>query len=310
MDKSIFSSFTGYFNYNYYQTRKWGMLVTVIMVWGLLSCGMVNDPEAAGKELFDNDNLVAWCIVPFDAMERSPKERAAMLEDLGFTKMAWDWRMEHIETLPEEIESLQGRGIELAAVWLWLDRHASQGLQPHHHQIFDAVGESGLETTYWVSFGNDFFEGLTCDEKVENAANAISLVHDRVRGDRGRIALYNHMDWFGEPENQICIIEKLGRDSIGIVYNFHHAHHQVEDFPRLLEMMMPYLYTVNLNGMRMDGPKILDLGSGDLEAGMIRTLAESGFKGTIGILGHTEGEDIEKVLLRNLVGLERIREQL
>lgn len=286
------------------------MLVTVIMVWGLLSCGMDNDPEAAGKEIFDNDNLVAWCIVPFDAMERSPKERAAMLEDLGFTKMAWDWRMEHIETLPEEIESLQRHGIELTAVWLWLDRHASEGLQPHHHQIFDAVGESGLETTYWVSFGNDFFEGLTGDQKVENAVNAISLVHDRVRRDRGRIALYNHMDWFGEPDNQIRIIEKLGRDSIGIVYNFHHAHHQVEEFPRLLEMMMPYLYTVNLNGMRMDGPKILDLGSGDLEAEMIRTLAESGFKGTIGILGHTEGEDIEKVLLRNFAGLERIREQL
>lgn len=289
---------------------KWCVPVIAIMVWGLFSCSINNDPEVAGKELFDSENLVAWCIVPFDAMKRSPEERAEMLENLGFTKMAWDWRMEHIETLPEEIESLQKHGIELTAVWLWLDRHVSEGLQPHHHQIFDAVGESGLETTYWVSMGNDFFEGLTDNEKVENAAEAISLVHDRVRRDRGRIALYNHMDWFGEPENQIRIIEKLGRDSIGIVYNFHHAHQHVEAFPGLLEMMMPYLYTINLNGMRSDGPKILDLGSGDLEAEMIKTLAESGFKGTIGILGHTEGEDIEKVLSRNLEGLERIRGQL
>lgn len=286
------------------------MPVTGIMVWGLFSCGINNDSEAAGKELFDSENLVAWCIVPFDAMERSPAERAEMLEDLGFTKMAWDWRMEHIETLPDEIESLQKHGIELTAVWLWLDRHASEGLQPHHHQIFDAVEESGLETTYWVSIGNDFFEGLTDNEKVENAAEAISLVHDRVRRDRGRIALYNHMDWFGEPENQIRIIEKTGRDSIGIVYNFHHAHHHIEAFPGLLEMMMPYLYTVNLNGMTMDGPKILDLGSGDQEAEMMKALAESGFNGTIGILGHTEGEDIEKVLSRNLEGLERIMRQL
>jgi len=50
------------------------------------------------------------------------------------------------------------------------------------------------------------------------------------------------------------------------VYNFHHGHHQIDKFPALLEMMKPYLWTVNLNGMKRDGPKILDIGAGDLEA--------------------------------------------
>ena len=41
------------------------------------------DIAARAKELFRRDNLVAWCIVPFDAKKRGPEERAAMMEKLG-----------------------------------------------------------------------------------------------------------------------------------------------------------------------------------------------------------------------------------
>src|SRR5262249_40928452 len=49
----------------------------------------------AATELFRQDNLVAWCIVPFDAKKRGPEDRAAMLERLGFKHFAYDWRAEH-----------------------------------------------------------------------------------------------------------------------------------------------------------------------------------------------------------------------
>jgi hypothetical protein len=70
--------------------------------------------------------------------------------------------------------------------------------------------------------------------------------------------------------------------------------------------MMPYLWTINLNGMRAEGPKILDIGLGDREADMMRMVAESGYKGTIGILGHVEDEDVKETLMRNLNGLRAI----
>ena len=44
--------------------------------------------RAAEPLLFENANLVAWCIVPFDAKHRTPEERAAMLEKLGVKKFA------------------------------------------------------------------------------------------------------------------------------------------------------------------------------------------------------------------------------
>src|SRR5439155_11909566 len=37
-----------------------------------------------GYDLLARSNLVAWCIVPFDARKRGPEDRAAMLEKLGF----------------------------------------------------------------------------------------------------------------------------------------------------------------------------------------------------------------------------------
>src|SRR4051812_8327705 len=66
---------------------------------------------------FDRDNLVAWCIVPFDAKKRGPEERAAMLERLGFKRFAYDWRAEHVPTFDAELDALEKRGITLSAFW-------------------------------------------------------------------------------------------------------------------------------------------------------------------------------------------------
>jgi hypothetical protein len=69
-------------------------------------------PARAGKDIFAHDNLVPWCIVPFDAKKRGPEERAAMLEKLGFKHFAYDWRAEHVPTFAAEIEALKKHGVE------------------------------------------------------------------------------------------------------------------------------------------------------------------------------------------------------
>ena len=57
---------------------------------------------------------------------------------------------------------------------------------------------------------------------------------------------------------------------IRIVYNFHHGHHQLDRFGELLELMLPYLSAININGMKVEGPKIITLGQGDRELEMLR----------------------------------------
>ena len=79
--------------------------------------GQTKSPEI-GKSLYSRENLVAWCIVPFDSKRRSPEERAAMLERLGFKRFAYDWRAETCPSFDAEIEALERHGIGLEAFWV------------------------------------------------------------------------------------------------------------------------------------------------------------------------------------------------
>ena len=135
----------------------------------------------------------------------------------------------------------------------------------------------------------------------------------RIAGEAAKIgctvALYNHGAWFGEPENQIAIIERLrksGITNVGIVYNEHHGHGHAGRFAALMRSMKPYLVALNLNGMVRDGDKrgleILPVGEGYLDLGLLRIIVESGWRGPVGLLNHTD-EDAEARLQDNLDGL-------
>ena len=69
--------------------------------------------------------------------------------------------------------------------------------------------------------------------------------------------------------------------------------------------MMPYLWAVNLNGMKPEGPKILPIGEGTKEKEMIEILKKNGYNGPWGILGHRTEADVKNVLERNIEGLEK-----
>src|SRR5262245_38159170 len=89
------------------------MLVLVLALIGSLTSELTAQERASTEKLFAKDNLVAWCIVPFDSKRRAPEERAAMLKRLGFSKFAYDYRAEHIPTFDAEMRALKSQGIEL-----------------------------------------------------------------------------------------------------------------------------------------------------------------------------------------------------
>ncbi len=270
-----------------------------------LSCN-TDKKETKNSKLFSKDNLVAWCVVPFDSVERTPAERAIMLNDLGFKHFAYDWRLKHLPTFPDEIKSLKKHDIDLKSVWLWVDTDSGKIFDDANEQLFDIIKQNNVKTDFWLGFGNKHFDGLSDEEKLTKAVASISYIQERAKELGCTLSLYNHGDWFGEPVNQIRIIEKMGAKDIGIVYNFHHAHLQVKEFPELLSKMLPYLKTVNLNGMKVGGPKILTLGQGDEELGMLKILKESGYEGSLGIICHIETEDAKVVLERNINGLKSL----
>ena len=77
--------------------------------------------------------------------------------------------------------------------------------------------------------------------------------------------------------------------------------------------MKPHLLALNLNGMVKGGDsagkKILPLGQGDEDLRLLKVIAASGWRGPIGILGHTQ-DDAEERLQDNLDGLAWLVKQL
>ncbi len=264
--------------------------------------------QPAGTDIFAPDNLMAWCIVPFDTAKRGPQARAEMLARMGIKKLAYDWRAEHIPTFDDEIKALRKHGVTLQAFWFpaTLDEEA--------RIILDVLKRNEVQTELWITMnGGD----IVCTpaehaSRVADHAEAIRSISEAAAQQGCTIGLYNHGGWFGEPRNQIEIIETLskeGFDNIGIVYNQHHGHGHIDAFADLLHEMVPYLYAINLNGMERDGDttgrKILPIGSGSLDEELIGIVRDSGYRGPIGILNHTDG-DAEVVLLENLSGLDRV----
>ena len=254
-----------------------------------------------GAALFARTNLVAWCIVPFDAKKRGPIERAQMLNRLGISRMAYDWRAEHIPTFDDEIAACRAHGIELTAWWFptTLDADAKR--------ILSVLEKNKVKTQLWITGGEPAGDQ---SKRVENEVSRIRPIAEAAARIGCSVGLYNHGGWFGQPSNQVAIIRALGMTNVGIVYNFHHGHEHIDRFPELFRAMQPHLIAINLNGMVKDGErqgkKILALGAGDRELTMMQVIRDSGWSGPAGIIDHRPETDSEETLKENLAGLEKL----
>jgi len=260
------------------------------------------DVGARAQDLFRRDNLVAWCIVPFDGKKRGPEERAAMMEKLGLKHFAYDWRPEHVPQFDAEWDALASHGVGLAAFWT---------TPPDLGKLLESFQGRGLTPSFWVMAGAP--AELDQAAKVKHAADRLRPLAETLAKAGCRLSIYNHGGWGGEPENMVAVCEAVNLPNVGIVYNQHHGHDHLPRFKEALERMLPHLHFLNLNGMTAEGDKkgmkIMVLGQGDLDVDLARIICESGYTGPIGILNHT-GHDAEARLLDNLEGLDWVVGQL
>lgn len=283
--------------------KRMGMIIQVcFLVAGLsvVSAHGADTTEHGASHVYAKDNLVAWCVVPFDAKKRGPEARAKLIKSLGIGRVAYDWRAEHVSSFEDEIVAYQKNGLEYFAFWGW------------HEDMRPLIEKYAIKPQLWKTVPSP--KKGTQAQKVEAAGKQL-LELAKVADELGcKLGLYNHGGWGGEPANMIAVCKWLrretGGDHVGIVYNFHHGHGHVQGFAKSFAKMQPYLLCVNINGMAdeadVDGltNKILPIGSGKHEDRMMRVVSDSGYQGPIGILGHRYDEDLEVVLRGNLKGFE------
>ncbi|MDH4477889.1 MAG: plastocyanin/azurin family copper-binding protein [Verrucomicrobiaceae bacterium] len=258
--------------------------------------------QLSAADLFDKQNLAAWCIVPFDAAKRGPEARAEMVAKMGIKKVAYDWRQEHVAEFEREIIAYQKHGIEFFAFW------------GAHDEAFRLFEKYQLHPQLWIMMKGT---GETQEAQVKSAAEGLLPILAKAKAIGSQVGIYNHGGWGGEPENMVAVCDYLkknhGTDNIGIIYNLHHGHSHLDRLPKAIEAMKPHLLCLNLNGMDIAGDtkgrKILPLGVGTQDVKVLRQIRASGYSGPIGILNHTN-ENAEDRLLDNLDGLQWLLPQL
>jgi sugar phosphate isomerase/epimerase len=279
----------------------------------LLALGLAVSPLAAqvvpssGPALFDRQNLTAWCVVPFDARKRGPEERAEMLQRLGFKNFAYDWRAKDIPTFDAEVEALNKHGINLAAWWFPTDAD-----DPTARAILEVIKRHGIHPQLWVMGGGSSTK--TREEqaqRIDHEAERIRKIVVLAAPYGCQVELYNHNGWFGQPDNEVAVIECLkakGADGVGMVYNFSHAHGDMANFSAVWKRIERYVVAVNVSGMAAD-ERLIPPSQGDNELDMLRTIARSGWRGPIGVIAE-QGGDAEVTLAGDLRGLDWLSKEI
>jgi len=258
---------------------------------------------------FKAENLVPWCTVAFDSKKRSPEERAKMIVNLGLKRSAYAWRQRHLPEFEREIEAYKANGIEYFTFFNW---HPSMEPLIRKHKIKPQIW-------HYMQFKPDGSQ----EEKIAATAQHVKPLVDKTRELGLKFALYNHGGWTGEPENMTAVVEHIRNtqsdsDHVGIAYNFHHGHGDIEDFEARFKRMLPYLFCVNLNGMveadkvneKTMENKIITVGAGKYEKGMIRTVIKSGYSGPIGVIDHRNELDSKTAIRDNMAGLKGLLDQM
>jgi hypothetical protein len=275
-----------------------------LLAAGVLAFAPFRLHAADAGTLFARKNLAAWCIVPFDSLKRSPAQRAEMLERVGITKVAYDWRAEHVPQFEEEILEYKKHGLDFFAFW------------GAHEDAFKLFEKYNMHPQIWQSAANPPAD-LDREAQIKKAAEQLLPRVERAKALGCSFGIYNHGGWGGEPENLVAVCEYLRKNHaanhVGIVYNQHHGHSHVARFKEALAAMTPYLICLNLDGMTADGDKrgmkILPLSEGEQDLDLLKIISNSGYSGPIGIIGHTN-HDVELRLRDNLDGLDWLLPQI
>jgi sugar phosphate isomerase/epimerase len=272
-----------------------------------IASAQVSTDNTGQPGLFDQANLTAWCVVPFDAKKRGPEARAEMLQRLGFKNFAYDWRAKDVPTFDSEVEALNKHGVNLAAWWFPTDAG-----DPTARTILEVIKRHGVHPQLWVmGSGAPTKSDAEYEKRTDEEADRIRKIVDLAAPYDCKVELYNHNGWFGQPDNEVAVIKRLkekGVGNVGMVYNFSHGHADIAEFPAIWKRIQPYVVAVNVSGMVTDG-RLIPPSQGDKELDMLRTIEQSGWRGPIGLIAE-QGADAEITLGNNLRGLEWLSKEI
>lgn len=202
--------------------------------------------------------------------------------------------------IPELLEAHRQRGLKMLGIYTGVDASgAKPGFEPGLPEAIEQLRGTGALIALPVNG-----QGPDADER---AVTVIREVCDMAAKSGLKVALYPH---FGSHmpriEDALRIRDKANRSNLGIVFNLCHWLRSGDEanLAIRLRQAMPFLMMVSINGADHEGDwdrliQPLDQGAFDVRR-FLRTLAESGYRGPIGLQCYAIKGDQEENLKRSM----------
>jgi sugar phosphate isomerase/epimerase len=236
-----------------------------------------------------------------DANHNTAKAQVAMLKELGYAGIGYTG----FDGLAEMLRELDANGLQLFTIYL------GARVEPDSW-TYDAGLKEGVKllkgrnVILWLPVSSNAYK-ISSEEGDARAVAMIREIADTAADSGSRVALYPHAGcWLERVEDAVRLAEKADRRNVGVTFNLCHWLKVTggKDLRPLLELAMPHLFLVTINGADPgnDWDKLiqtLDKGSFDV-GGLLVTLKQLGYTGPIGLQGYGIKGDVHENLKRSM----------
>jgi len=242
----------------------------------------------------------------------TPDAHARLLKELGYAGIAPSGTV----GVPEMLEAVDKHGIELTALYVRAD------LDPEKTKYDAKLPEviralKGRDTFIWLYV----LRGKFAPSSDEGDSEAVAIVREiaAMCEESGiRVALYPHTGFYVQRvEDAVRLAEKVDRPNVGVTFNLCHwlKVDEPASMKRLMELALPRLFLVTINGADHDGEswdrliQPLDRGSFDVY-GFLKTLEQLGYDGPIGLQCYGVPGDKRENLKRSIDAWRKLSARL
>ena len=256
----------------------------------------------------------AYCIDTHDSAKRTLPEQAALLKELGYGGVGHLW----LDNVRERLESLDAAGLRLFQITMQVSM--KEGTPPYDREKLEAI--LPLLTGRGVQLCL-LMQGMAPSDTAGDArgVDIVREIADLAKPSGTEVLLYPHAnDWVEKVSDAVRLAEKADRPNVGVMFNLCHwlKVDKEENLRPVLESAMPLLRAVSINGADRaeaihpgtgDWLQPLDKGSYDVSQ-VLRTLAELGYKGPVGLQCWGIGGDARDHLTRSMGAWKRLNAAL
>jgi len=280
------------------ETRSVAVLILLIIAFPTVV--LAQTPEGLTK-MNARNAFFAMDTGTKDANHVTAAAQAEMLKELGYAGIGYSG----FDGIAEMLSELDARGLRMFTVYLSAEVNAEGcAYDPKMKEGIQAL--KGRDTLLWITISSKTFPPSSSDGDA-NAVKMLREIADLAEPAGLRIALYPHTGcWLERVEDAVRLVKKVERKNVGATFNLCHwlNAEKGRDMKRLMELAMPHLFVVTINGADTEGGwdrliQTLDRGSFDV-GGFLAALNGLGYKGPIGLQGYGIKGDVHDNLKRSM----------